>query len=446
MMIDEVVLKVLLIVILRWSFGNCQTSNDSKTLRRDLLDGYDKFVRPVENQTHPVDVNVYFSLIALQDFDEVQEKFSVTGVFVLYWIDEHLRWENVMENYGNITAVSMGYKDVWVPELILTNPSQKLDSFGKEWQILHYESNGLATWLPADLIKATCSIDVRYFPFDIQECSMELYVWGYTSNEVRLIATRDDIETSYQRGEHGTWRILNTSATIELVGFSARFKLTFRLERKSQFVVVNIALPILFMCFLNVLVFILPAESGERVSYAITVLLAIAVFMTIISDTLPKKSEPLPLISYFLMTDLIVSALTSLFTILNLRIYHKNDDKPVPSWLSSMYRLLSCSWRRDMETDDNLFKRNSKKDISETRTKDNDSKFKERDTIYEMDLTSREAYKHSQRFNSNTASTRNEANVEWKDISKMFDYILLVFFSLVTFISFITFLTITKVQ
>ena len=395
MMIIEAVLKMLLVVILRWPLGNCQTSNDSKTLRRDLLDGYDKFVRPVENQTHPVDVGVYFSLIALQDFDEVQEKFSVTGVFILYWIDEHLRWENVMENYGNITTVFMGYKDVWVPELILTNPSQRLDSFGKEWQILRYESNGLATWYPADLIKATCSIDVRYFPFDIQECSMELYVWGYANNEVRLMATRDDIETSYQRGEHGTWRLLNGTAKTELVGFSSRFTITFRLERKSQYVIVNIVLPILFMCFLNVLVFILPAESGERVSYAITVLLAIAVFMTIISDTLPKKSEPLPLISYFLMIDLIVSALTSLFTILNLRIYHKNDGKPVPRWLSSMYRLLSCSWRRDMETDDDTFNRKSGKDISDTRTVNNDTKFKKRNTIYEMDLTPRKAYKHS---------------------------------------------------
>ena len=56
----------------------------------------------------------------------------------------------------------------------------------------------------------------------------------------------------------------------------------------------------------------LPAESGERVPYAIIVLLVNAVFMTVISYTLPKKSEPLPLMSYFLMIDLIVSALTSL--------------------------------------------------------------------------------------------------------------------------------------
>ena len=71
----------------------------------------------------------------------------------------------------------MGYKDVWVPKLIMTNPSQKLDSFGKESQLIRYDSNGIATWNPGDLIKATCSLNVRYFPFDIQECSMGA-VWS----------------------------------------------------------------------------------------------------------------------------------------------------------------------------------------------------------------------------------------------------------------------------
>ena len=276
---------------------------------------------------------------------------------------------------------------------------------------------------------------------------MELYVWAYTANEVRLIPTRDDIDLDYLRGEHGTWRLLNTCVKSEVVGITYRATLTFRLERKSQYVIVNIVLPILFMCVLNVLVFILPAESGERVSYAITVLLAIAVFMTIISDTLPKKSEPLPLISYFLMIDLIVSALTSLFTILNLRIYHKSEDKPVPRWLSDMYRLLTCSCRRNKDIDNEMEKKNSKKEIVETRNGENHSKFKKRNAVFELDMATRAAYSHSpvRRFDSRV-STQDEENIGWKDISKMLDYILLTFFSLVTVISFISFFIVTQIQ
>ena len=64
------------------------------------------------------------------------------------------------------------------------------------------------------------------------------------------------------------------------------------LKRKPLLIVVNVLLPIAFLSVLNVLVFIIPVDSGQRVSYCITVLLSISVFFTIVSDTLPKSSDP----------------------------------------------------------------------------------------------------------------------------------------------------------
>ena len=49
-------------------------------------------------------------------------------------------------NYSGINNIVLGYEDVWVPELILTNPSDKLDSFGKDWQVIRYYSDGWAEW------------------------------------------------------------------------------------------------------------------------------------------------------------------------------------------------------------------------------------------------------------------------------------------------------------
>ena len=85
-------------------------------------------------------------MVALQDFDEVLERFSVVGAFLLSWTDENMVWD--VSNYGDITTVFVGYKHVWVPEIILTNPSEKLDSFGKDWQLIWYSSNGTAQWFP----------------------------------------------------------------------------------------------------------------------------------------------------------------------------------------------------------------------------------------------------------------------------------------------------------
>ncbi|OWF43045.1 CHRNA7-FAM7A fusion protein [Mizuhopecten yessoensis] len=78
-------------------------------------------------------------------------------------------------------------------------------------------------------------------------------------------------------------------------------------------------------------VFLLPTESGERVSFSITVLLAMAVFMTIVTDSLPSNSEPnVPRLCYLLSIDLGINALVTVCAILGMHLYHKPDHQEVP--------------------------------------------------------------------------------------------------------------------
>ena len=414
--------------------GTSGTLKDAKQLQSDMLVNYSKYARPVTNQEDPVYVFVSLAAIAIQEFDEVLERFSVAGAIFINWFDQNIFWDE--DDYGGIDSLFMGYKQVWVPEIILTNPSEKLDSFGKEWQLIRYSPNGWASWTPGDLIKATCSIDVRYFPFDIQECDMEMYVWGYLTHEVKLIASSDTIETGLL-AEHGSWTVVNTSVKVEYVSLVSKVTFTFRLKRKPQYVIVNVVLPILFLCLLNVLVFILPAESGERVSYAITVLLSIAVFMTIVSNTLPKTSEPLPIIGYFLMIDLIISALISLCTILNLRTYHKKDDVSIPKWLTRIYDFLSCKCRRGSVG--SYARDGHGNTIPFSKDKTNIKVIVDHSDVIE-DIN------FKTNTNESLESNKDKQDIKWQDISTMVDYILLIVFSAITVISFCTFLIITLGQ
>ena len=416
----------------------CGSLKDVKDLHTDLLKDYDKHARPVKDQDDTVKVYLSFAAVAIQEFHEILERFSVTSALFVYWKDEDMSWDPA--EYGNITSTFLGYKDIWVPELILTNPAQKLDSFGKEWQKIRYYSSGLAFWLPGDLVRSTCSLNVRYFPFDIQECSIELYAWGYMSSEVTLISTSDNIDTT-MLVEHGTWNVIKTTARADDLNSASKVTFTFVLERKSQYVIVNIVLPILFLCILNVLVFVLPAESGERVSYAITVLLAIAVFMTIVSDTLPKTSEPIPLISYFLMIDLIVSAVISLFTILNLRIFHKHLNEPIPKWLTLIHRILTRRNRHQIK--DMAGKNNGKIDVVTFSDNRCSLSLYEQKTVFNTD----KGVKSEERAIPGLCKN-NSANEElsWKDISIMLDCIFSVLFIVLIAVSFIMFLIITNVQ
>ena len=426
----------LILIQLQMTFA--ATLDDAKSLHTTLKSGYNKFVRPVKDQSAKIEVNISMSTVALQEFDEVLQRFSIVSVFFMSWKDENMIWNQTSTGIGSIM---MGYKEVWIPEIILTNPSAKLDSFGKEWQLLRYDSSGHGFWYPGDLVKATCSLNVRYFPFDIQECSIEMYAWGYSVSEVELIATTDVIDISLM-APHGTWEVVGTHAKTEAVNYVSRATFTFRLKRRQQYIIINVVLPILFLCILNTLVFLMPAEAGERISYSITVLLSIAVFMTIVSDTLPKTSEPTSLYSYFLMLDLIMSALITVVSILNLRVYHKNDSNAIPIWLIRLYRV------------SNIFLCNL---CLGTKTKTNDSvvdisQRKEQVSFVDklIDKSKKENGQKMDKPNAfNTGKTvavnfENLDLITWKDISYLIDIVAFVVAFVVIITTFVAFLLVAQ--
>ena len=313
--------------------------SDKKALYTNITTDYNKDIPPINNQSAAVSVNISMSLVSLNNIDEVLEMFSISGFFTIDWLDESMVWNSA--DFGGISDLHISYDNVWVPEIILLNPTDKTKSLGSDWNKIRYRSNGHASWYPGDLISAACTINVYNFPFDTQVCDLQMQAYGYTPSEVKLVSSRTDVDISAM-APHSSWIISETNAYVAEVFASSQAVFRFHFERRPQFVIVNIILPILFMCLLNVMVFLLPVDSGERIGFAITVLLAIAVYMTIVSDTLPKTSEPLPLMSYFLIICLIVSVLITVVTVLNLRLFHKDSDEPVPRWLIRVYNMLTC--------------------------------------------------------------------------------------------------------
>ena len=174
--------------------------------------------------------------------------------------------------------------------------------------------------------------------FYFQTCYLIFTPWGYNTEEMNLVSTRKNILQTYF-SENGEWTIINTSAHT----YDNFLWFGFELKRKPSFLVVNVLLPIIFMACINVFTFLLPAESGERISYSITCLLAIAVFLTLVSDNLPKTSKPMSVMCYYLMIILVTSTLICLTAILNLKIFFTNVKKAVPKGCQKFVRFLLCS-------------------------------------------------------------------------------------------------------
>lgn len=133
------------------------------------------------------------------------------------------------------------------------------------------------------------------------------------------------------------------------------------IRRRPLFYTVNLLLPSVFLMLMDVVGFHLPPDSGERVSFKVTLLLGYSVFLIIVSDTLPATAIGTPLIGerpplsppsprpptlraggcglapvpgvYFVVCmALLVISLTE--TVLIVRLVHKQDlQTPVPDWV-----------------------------------------------------------------------------------------------------------------
>ena len=114
----------------------------------------------------------------------------------------------------------------------------------------------------------------------------------------------------------------------------------FQVQRRPEFSLLSLCIPILFLGILNSCVFLIPASSGERISYAITVLLSFAVFLTIISANMPKNSDPVPILGYVLMVLMVESGIIVFLTIYSLRLHFRSDSRPIPRLMRISAKLL----------------------------------------------------------------------------------------------------------
>ena len=90
-----------------------------------------------------------------------------------------------------------------------------------------------------------------------------------------------------------------------------------------MFYVINVIFPILLVSTLNNVVLVLPVECGEKMSVSVTTFLTLAVFMTLIKDSLPSNSDTVCYLTIYLATQLTLGGLAVVLTAVVVACHHK---------------------------------------------------------------------------------------------------------------------------
>jgi len=80
--------------------------------------------------------------------------------------------------------------------------------------LITVRNNGTARWQPGGVYAISCDLEMDFYPFDDQRCTMEVETWVYTADKVNLTNRLNEIgRDTYV--EHGEWTIISTELRSE---------------------------------------------------------------------------------------------------------------------------------------------------------------------------------------------------------------------------------------
>nr|XP_056714784.1 neuronal acetylcholine receptor subunit alpha-10 [Euleptes europaea] len=303
-------------------------------LLKDLFANYSSALRPVEDTDRALNVTLQVTLSQIIDMDERNQILTSYLWIRQVWVDAYLVWDK--EAYDGIDSIRIPSSYVWRPDIILYNNADEQFSGSMETNVM-IRHDGQIMWDSPAITKSSCKVDVSYFPFDGQQCRLTFGSWTYNGNQIDLLNKQDTGDLT-DFVENVEWELLGMPARRNVIVYGCCSEpypdvtYTLVLQRRASFYIFNLLLPCIMISFLAPLGFYLPADSGEKVSLGVTVLLALTVFQLLVAESMPP-SENVPLIGkYYIATMTLITASTAL-TIFIMSIHHCGPGaKPLPRW------------------------------------------------------------------------------------------------------------------
>ncbi|KAK6731395.1 hypothetical protein RB195_007706 [Necator americanus] len=390
------VLVYSLLIYTSVTYGN----QDAKRLFDDLMKNYNRHKRPAAGPHEPTTIKLKLRLSQLIDVHEIDQIMTCSVWLKQVWMDRKLSWDP--KNYGGVSVLYVPYEMIWVPDIVLYNNADSNYNITIATKAtLHY--SGQVTWEPPAIFKSMCQIDVRWFPFDEQQCCLKFGSWTYSENLLNLELLDGNVRYEKEVNERGEvdnitiaedgidlsdyypsveWDIMSRVAirrtknypTCCEDGAYVDIMYYLNLRRKPLFYTVNLVFPCVGISFLTILVFYLPSHSGEKVTLCISILVALTIFFLLLTEIIPATSITLPLIGKYLCFTMIMVTLSVMVTVFSLNIHFRTPTTHVmPKWV----RVVFLGWlpkilfmRTQLDDEDNSLRRAGSRKTFEPTTLD----------------------------------------------------------------------------
>ncbi|KRX82472.1 Cullin-3, partial [Trichinella sp. T6] len=264
---------------------------NEQILYDDLLRGYNILERPVSNCSKPLVVLLELVLFQIVDVEEKNQLIQTNIWLKFTWYDYNLKWNP--EEYGGISDVRFPAGKIWKPDVLLyNNVDPNFDPYYPSNLVVY--SDGKINWIPPAIVRSSCKMDVTWFPFDDQTCCLKFGSWTYNDRKLVLEQGGNGWDMS-EYIENGEWLLVGevrivcclfvflfavsqfTTAdypvrrTVKLYECCpdepySDVKYCLHIRRRTLYYGFNLIIPCLLISLMTLLGFILPVESGEKLT------------------------------------------------------------------------------------------------------------------------------------------------------------------------------------
>uniref|UniRef100_I3K262 Gamma-aminobutyric acid type A receptor subunit beta3 n=1 Tax=Oreochromis niloticus TaxID=8128 RepID=I3K262_ORENI len=256
-----------------------------------LLKGYDIRLRP-DFGGPPVAVGMSIDVASIDMVSEVNMDYTLTMYFQQYWRDKRLAYVGIPLN---LTLDNRVADQLWVPDTYFLNDKKSfVHGVTVKNRMIRLHPDGTVLYGLRITTTAACMMDLRRYPLDEQNCTLEIESYGYTTDDIEFYwKGGESAVTGVTRIELPQFSIVDYKLVSKNVVFSTgaypRLSLSFKLKRNIGYFILQTYMPSILITILSWVSFWINYDaSAARVALGITTVLTMTTINTHLRETLPK--------------------------------------------------------------------------------------------------------------------------------------------------------------
>ena len=279
----------------------------------------EQHVAPVTVQDGPnirTIVDMMLTMGSVLSLDDTEQTIRSSFFVQLSWQDSALAW-NASDFHG-VHAVEVPVNTVWTPHIFIVNAMETGNILLKA-EHLTISNEGTVFSAFVFISQTLCNMDHGRFPYDTQHCSVIFHSMSQQVDlDLKLVESDNTfLETFVRKSE---WEMVR-KVTEEI------FRIPFlhvELRRKTTFYTICLVVPMVLTSYMNTLVFLVPLEAGEKVSFLVSIFISTSVFTSFFTSVMPRGLDVVPASMKLLVGVTTESLVLLVCTLLVMWRYHSS--------------------------------------------------------------------------------------------------------------------------